>query len=187
MGKINLTWQASLDGVVTDLEKWMNMPDEIVADSLAYYDGLDAIIIGGNTYAGLAEYWQHAETSSPSELERRFAKKINDMKKYVISSEPKELVWRNSEQILFEDEHALRSKMEQLKRQFPNDISVESGLGSWQKFITQNQYDRIHICVHPVIAGSGKKVFEGVMPETLEVISTKEYPNGVISTWYEKK
>lgn len=50
MRKVILTMQASLDGVVSDVEQWMTLSDEIIPDSLEYYNTLDAIITGGNTY-----------------------------------------------------------------------------------------------------------------------------------------
>lgn len=50
MRKIILTMQISLDGIVSDVDQWMMLSDEIIGDSLDYYHTLDAIVIGGNTY-----------------------------------------------------------------------------------------------------------------------------------------
>jgi hypothetical protein len=33
---------------------------------LEYYKTVDALVVGANTYAGLAQYWQDAEVSSES-------------------------------------------------------------------------------------------------------------------------
>jgi hypothetical protein len=69
--------QISLDGVVSDSEHWITLIDEILADALEYYDTLDAILVGSKSYPSLAEYWQSAEMSSQSPLERTFARRIN--------------------------------------------------------------------------------------------------------------
>ncbi|CAG7654608.1 hypothetical protein ACFQI7_22580 [Paenibacillus allorhizosphaerae] len=79
MGNIVLYMQMSLDGVVSDLERWMQISDHILEDALAYYDTLDTVVVGGNSYLSMAEYWHHAEKSSESALERAFAKKINEI------------------------------------------------------------------------------------------------------------
>src|ERR1041384_141559 len=116
MRNVILSLNMSLDGVVADPDKWMKMSDEIMESSSAYYDTLDAILVGGNSYAGLGEYWQQAETNSESAIERRFAKKINDIKKIVFSRSGVELNWRNSEQLLVDDADALMREIEKLRQ-----------------------------------------------------------------------
>ena len=78
MGKVVLYMQMSLDGVVGDVDQWAIISDEIMNQSNKRYDDIAISIYGGNTYPGMAEYWQDAEKNSSDPLEKAFAKKIND-------------------------------------------------------------------------------------------------------------
>jgi dihydrofolate reductase len=95
MRKIILYLHISLDGVVSDSDKWMSFSDDILTDAIEYYETLDAVIFGSNTYPFLSDYWQTAEQSSNSPLEKEFAKRINDINKIVISRSPIQLTWKN--------------------------------------------------------------------------------------------
>ena len=179
--------QMSLDGIVSDPEKWMTLSDEITEDSISYYTTLDAIIVGGNSYAGLAGYWQNAETASESDVERRFAKKINDIKKYVISRSAIDLSWKNSEQLLIDDKESLAREIEKLKNGGDKNLSVESGLKSWQLFLQESLFDELIIGVHPVVAVDGEKLFAEIPSKIpLQLVTSKVYKNGVVSVQYQK-
>ncbi len=187
MRKIILTMQASLDGIVSNVDEWMTLSDAIVEDSLEYYDTLDAIMIGGKTYPSLAAYWLEAEKSSESELERRFAKKINDIEKIVVSRSEVDLVWNNSRQLPLQNDESIVSEVEKLKNSGGNNISVESGVGAWQLFLQKDLFDEIWIFVHPVVVGKGEKLFENAQSKILlKMDQSKQYENGVIGLNYQK-
>ncbi|MFF3923623.1 hypothetical protein [Paenibacillus lactis] len=76
MGDVILTMQLSLDGVVSDENQWMTLSEEIFEDYLDYYNTVDTIIVGRNSYASLAQHWQQAEHSSNA-LERAIAMRLN--------------------------------------------------------------------------------------------------------------
>lgn len=188
MGKIILTMQISLDGIVSDVDEWMSLSDEIVEASLAYYQTLDAIIIGGRTYPSLAEYWQNAEQSSDSELERRFAKKINEIEKIVISRSNVDLTWENSRPLLIRDEESLINEIKKLRNMERKNISVESGAGIWKLFVKHAIFDEMLMWVHPVIVGQGENLFDSVGSKTdLHLNSSKVYPHGVVGLHYQKR
>ena len=187
MGKVVLYMQMSLDGVVGDVDKWATISDEIMNQSDKRYDDIAISIYGGNTYPGMAEYWQDAEKNSADPLEKAFAKKINDKDKLVVSRSPKELTWRNSQQLFFKDADSFRKEIGQLKKDNPKDIVVESGAGMWQLFIKHNLFDELHINVHPVIAGEGDKLFETGLDKTnLKLEGSNMIGNGVLELRYSK-
>jgi len=187
MGKIILNYQISLDGVVSNPDKWADIDDELLQDSIERYDAMDAAIFGSKTYAGMAEYWQKAEESSESALERELAKKLNDKKKYVISRSPVEIVWRNSEQLKITDIESLARELENLRKTTEKDLTVESGLKLWQVFIQNSLFDVIYEQIHPVIAGSGEKLFDGEQKKIPLLMSDrKTFKNGVVSLNYRK-
>ncbi|WP_274364998.1 dihydrofolate reductase family protein [Paenibacillus thermotolerans] len=186
MGKVILTMHMSLDGIVTNEDQWMNFSDEMLEEYVEYYKGIDRIVVGGNTYAQLAEYWQNAENSSHSDLERLIAKKINDIPKIVISRSPKELVWKNSEQVTIQDNESFVHEMRALKQR-AGTISVESGLKTWQLFIQNELFDELWMFVHPVIAAQGESLFNACgKKHALQLTKSKSFSNGAIGLYYRK-
>ena len=188
MGKIILNFQISLDGVVSDPEKWAKIDDILLQESVERYDGLDAVIFGSNTYPGMMEYWENAEKTSENALERELAKKLNEKKKYVVSRSEVEIVWRNSELLKIDGIESLARKLEKLKIGNEKDITVESGLKLWQVFIQNSLFDIICCQVHPVIAGDGVKLFDDRFKKmALGLGKTKTFDNGIVQMNYSKE
>ena len=188
MSKIILNFQISLDGVVSDPDKWAKIDDILLQESVERYEHLDAVIFGSNTYPGMAEYWENAEKSSANALERELAKKLNEKKKYVISRSDVEIVWRNSELLKIDGIDSLAEKLEKIKSENVKDITVESGLKLWQTFIQNTLFDVICCQIHPVIAGDGEKLFdERFKRMPLLLGKTKTFDNGIIQMNYNKE
>lgn len=188
MRKIVLYMQISLDGIVSDVDEWMTFSDEILEDALEYYQTLDTIVVGSNSYPSLAEYWQNAEKSSDSALERTFAKRINEIRKVVISRSHVDLVWNNSQQLLVQDSDSLIREIENLKKSEGKNISVESGVKTWQLFIQHSLFDELRLLVHPVVAAQGDKLFADVGAQLpLHLSSSKTYKNGVVELNYKRR
>lgn len=188
MGEIILTMHMTLDGVVSDTEKWLKISDEILADSLEYYNTLDAIIVGSKSYPSLAEYWQNAEVSSHSAPERTFAKRINEIKKIVISRSKVDLVWNNSQRLSIKANESLVHEIENLKKTTEKNISVEAGIKTWQLFLDNSLFDKILLFIQPVVAGQGTKLFADAVGAkvTMRLINSKVYENGVVGLHYQK-
>ncbi|GIO94234.1 MULTISPECIES: dihydrofolate reductase family protein [Paenibacillus] len=185
MGDVILTMQLSLDGVVSDENQWMTLSEEIFEDYLEYYNTVDTIIVGRNSYASLAQHWQQAEHSSNA-LERAIAMRMNEISKVVISSSKVDLVWRNSQQI-GSGNTSLARELEALKSRV-NRISVESGVKTWQSFIHSGLYDELWLLVHPVIASRGERLFAlANKQQSLRLIRSKTYKNGVVGLHYQRK
>ncbi|MGN7166211.1 dihydrofolate reductase family protein [Paenibacillus cellulositrophicus] len=184
MGEIILTMQVSLDGIVSDEHLWMTLSREILEDYLDYYQTIDTIIVGRNSYGSLAEYWQQAENSSDA-LEQAIAKKMNDIPKLVVSHSDVELTWRNSELLLVKDEHSLAEEL-QARKNAVQRISVESGVKTWQTFIEHGFYDKLWLLVHPVVASQGEQLFAlAGQRQSLQLTQTKTYSNGVVGLQYQ--
>lgn len=187
MRKVILYFNMSLDGIVTNLENWAKISDELIEDSALRYEEIDTILFGANTYPFMGEYWQNAEANSNSPTEKSFAKLINDKKKYVISRKKIDLTWRNSEQILFTDTKSLIEKIQNLKNQTGKNISVESGVKTWQFFLENKLYDELWLSLQPTIAGAGEKLFYDDFPKSeMKLSGTKQYQDGVIKLIYQK-
>ena len=186
MRKVILQIHTSLDGIISDPEQWAAISDEILADSLEYYNTIDAIIFGSRSYPSLAECWQNAETASQSALERTFAKRINEMRRIVISRSKINLVWSNSQQMVIKDGESLVREIENLKKSEGKNISVEAGTKTWQLFLENSLFDEILLFIQPIVAGQGTKLFEVGAKMTMRLINSKVYENGVVGLHYQK-
>lgn len=187
MRKIILHFAITLDGIVSNVEQWVTLNDEALNDSSADQDSIDAMIMGKNTYAGLTAYWQDAETASKSAAERLFAKKINAMRKYILSHGDVELGWRNSELLRVKDGEAFKQAIQQLKNAPGREIWVDAGEGTVRSFLEYDLWDGIDMLVHPLVIGKGKPLFASLSTKApLNLIHTKTYANGVMNVRYEK-
>lgn len=111
---------------------------------------------------------------------------MNEIPKVVISSSKVDLVWRNSKQIV-SDNTSVASELEALKSRV-NRISVESGVKTWQSFIHSGLYDELWLLVHPVIASRGERLFDlANKQQSLRLIRSKTYKNGVVGLHYQRK
>lgn len=188
MGSIVLYMQISLDGIVSDVDRWASIDDGILEGALEYYNSLDAIVIGANSYPSMAEYWQQAELASESALERSFAKRINELPKIVLSRMEMELAWKNTELLLYRDEESLVRGIESLRGRMAKDISVESGVRTWQRLLRHDLFDELRLLVHPAVAKVGEKLFAGAEESrALLLESARVYDSGVVELHYRKK
>ena len=187
MRKIILSFQLSLDGIVSDVDEWMSFSDDILHDALDYYNDIDAAIFGGGTYQFMSEYWSKAEISSQSQLERKFAKKLNDTNKIILSRKALDMTWRNSHLFTFNDDRSFIKLIQQLKEQNGKDMTVESGVGLWKQFLLHDLFDELMVFVHPVIVGKGEKLFDNINSKTnLRLKSERTIDRGVVRLFYEK-
>lgn len=187
MRKMILHFAITLDGMVSNVEKWVAIDDEALHDSEKYQETLDAIIFGKNSYQPLREYWVNAETASKSQGERLFAKSLNQMHKYVLSHSEVELTWKNSELLQAKDGETFKRIISDLKNAPGKDIWADAGEGVWRSFLKYNLWDGLDMLVHPLILGYGKPLFESFPIKTpLRLVYSKAYKNGLINLRYEK-
>ncbi|TXJ26815.1 MAG: deaminase [Chitinophagaceae bacterium] len=186
MRKVILKMQLSLDGIVSGEGDWMSFSDSIVSDAMKYYETLDTIIVGSKFYTFLSDYWQAAEKSSSSLIEKNFASRMNAIDKIVLSRTPVNLTWKNSRCVNFNNTEDLMAIIRQLKNTPGKDISVESGIGMWKLFLRHNIFDALLLYVHPIIAGNGIRLFETVQARAaLTLKESKTLDRGVIKLFYE--
>ncbi len=187
MRKIILHFAITLDGMVSDVEKWVAIDDDALIDAGSYQDTLDAIIFGRKSYQPLVEYWQNVEIASKSAAERRFAKSLNEMHKYVLSHGEVALTWKNSELLRVNDGGAFKQAIRQLKNAPGKDIWADAGEGLWRSFLEYDLWDGLDMLVHPLILGYGKPLFASFPSKIpLRLVYSKTYTNGVINLRYEK-
>jgi len=170
----------SLDGVVEAPEKWQ-LPyfnDEMGEAVGAAMAASDAMLLGRVTYQEFASYWP-----GTSSEDQPFADYINNTQKYVVSTTLENVAgWRNSTLI----SENIAEEIAELKRQPGKDIAI-TGSGTLVHSLLQDDLlDELGLMVHPVVVGSGKRLFEdGGDQKGLKLVDSKTFSTGVIYLTYQ--
>ncbi len=170
----------SLDGVVEAPEKW-HLPyfnDEMGGAIGAAMAAADAMLLGRVTYQEFASYWPGVSSE-----DQPFADFMNNTRKYVVSSTLENVDgWRNSTLI----SENIAEEIAELKRQPGKDIAI-TGSGTLVHSLLQDDLlDELGLMVHPVVVGSGKRLFEdGGDQKRLKLVDSKTFSTGVIYLTYQ--
>lgn len=154
------------------------IPDSMVGEKvMEYVRSMDALLLGRRTYDIFAAYWPHHTTGGPGEVGRVF----NAVPKYVASRSALEPEWENTTLLAADvvaEVAALRDRH--------TDIHVVGSIGLVQTLLAAEMYDVLHLMVHPVVLGEGRKVFpDGAVPARLRLLEPAVTGDGgVISLRY---
>jgi dihydrofolate reductase len=137
---------------------------------------MDALLLGRRTYELFAGYWPTAAEDNP------FTALMNDVPKYVASRTlGGPLSWSGSE--LLDGE--LGAAVTALKQRHEN-VHVIGSLDLTQSLLRERLVDVLHLWVHPVLLGSGKRLFgDGTVPAALRLTESQVHPNGNVQLIYE--
>ncbi|MGR7003258.1 dihydrofolate reductase family protein [Yinghuangia aomiensis] len=129
------------------------------AQVLAAYEGTDALLLGRRTYDIFAAYWPHQDDE--------FGKLFNRIPKYVASRGKPDLPWDGSTQLGPDLPAAVREIRDRHEH-----IKVVGSLNLVQTLLREKLFDRIDLWVHPLVLGTGKKVFDGgAVPTNLTLLT----------------
>jgi dihydrofolate reductase len=169
----------SLDGVTESPEKWQ-LPyfnDEMGEAVGAAMAAADAMLLGRVTYEEFASYWPGVSSE-----DQPFADHMNNTPKYVVSRTLEEpLEWNNSTLV----KGNLAEEISRLKRQPGKDIGITGSVTLVQSLLQEGLLDELGLMIHPVVVGSGKRLFEeGGDPKGLKLVDSKTFSTGVVYLTY---
>ena len=110
--------------------------------------GVDALLLGKNTYEAFASYW-------PNQTGPGFADPINKLPKYVVSHSLQKVEWNNS--------HILRDVAKDvaaLKKTEGGNILVYGSATLVKALLHHDLIDELHLMVFPVSIGGGLRIFD---------------------------
>ena len=150
--------------------------DDEVGEAIGgWYEDTDAMLLGRKTYDIFASYWPTAGPDNP------FTERMNSMRKYVASRTLTSLDWQNSELLTGDTAEAVR----RLKATEGRNINVVGSGDLAQTLMRENLVDEYRLTVHPVILGSGKRLFaDGTIPTALEPVSVTASKGGTVLAVY---
>lgn len=163
MRKVVVYQLLSLDGVAEAPDRffadWDDMMDVNLAEVIA---AQDAVILGRRSYDEWAGYWPTSDIEP-------FATFINGVAKHVATSTPLDQTWPNTGVI----DGNLVDFVRVLKGRPGADIGVHASIAVSQALLAGGVVDELRLVIAPAIAGSGRRLLDGVPAGRLELVRSR--------------
>jgi dihydrofolate reductase len=183
MGALVFAINLTLDGCIDHRE---GVADE---ETHAWYtrllDQYGALLWGRVTYELMEAYWPavaRGEVAAPPAM-RQFAHQLEQMPKYVASTQRSEFPWSNSHLLVGD----LPEAVQRLKDATPKGVLLGGAMlaGALDALGLIDEY---RFLIHPRIAGHGPKLYEGALRATraLELIAANPLRNGCLAVHYRR-
>ncbi|MFI6472888.1 dihydrofolate reductase family protein [Streptomyces sp. NPDC050516] len=186
MRKIILPMSVSLDGFFAGSEgeiDWHMVDDELHGYVNEQLRPMGAFISGRVTHELMAEYWPTADTdpsASPPVVE--FAGIWREMPKIVYSRTLQKADWNTTVK-----HEVVPAEIEELKARPGGDLVI-GGANLAATFRRHDLIDEYRLYVHPVLLGTGKRLFSTSYADThkLRLVETRAFGNGVVLLHHER-
>lgn len=156
---------------------------------LAYFDDIfgsvmmeafgatGGMLLGRRTYEGFAAHWPNQPADDP------LAGLMNGLQKYVVSTTLAEpLAWQNSTLIKTD----VAGEIGKLRAASGKEIQVIGSGELVQTLVRHDLVDAYRLMVHPLVLGSGKRLFRDGTPSVkLKLVDSKPTSTGVLILTYE--
>jgi dihydrofolate reductase len=149
----------SVDGVVSEPNLWQfdSFDEDLGKGMTGMMERVDTVLLGRVSYQEWAGYWPNATA------DQDFAGFINAIEKHVASRTLKEpLEWQNSHLI----EGQLEDFVAELKQRDGGEIAVMGSISVTRRLLFAGLLDELTLMTHPVVAGSGRHLFQDGDPLT---------------------
>jgi dihydrofolate reductase len=187
MGKIVISTNATLDGVVQDPDGQEGSQNggwfkKFVGADLQEWDkleteealGAEALLLGGRSYDWFAK-------RLPSRF-GEWADRVQQLPKYVVSSTVKDPEWNNSTLIAGD----VVKQLSELKQKVNGEIIVYGSYQLVRILIEQDLADELRLFVFPVVLGTGARLFDGISnTKPMRLIDTRVVGEGLVFYAYE--
>jgi dihydrofolate reductase len=180
MRKVVASELVSLDGVMGSPQEWAfsYSNDEMEQANASGMAASDALLLGRATYQEFASYWPYQNSA-----DQPYTDYLNRTPKFVVSKTLEEpLEWQNSTLIKGD----VAKEITELKRQPGKDITIIGSAALVQSLLRDGLLDELRLMVHPVVLGSGKRLFEDEGDQkALELLDSKTFSTGVLYLTYQ--
>jgi dihydrofolate reductase len=187
MGKIVISTNASLDGVVQDpdgeegfrLGGWFSQfggkdLQEWAKVSLEEARGAEALLLGRRSDEWFAKRW--------SSRSGEWADRLNGLPKYVVSSTLEHPRWSNST-VLKGD---VVDEVTKLKQKLDGEILVYASYQLGGALIEHDLVDELRLVLYPVVLGAGERLFAEISDKKpMRLLDTRTVGDGLAFLTYE--
>ena len=168
----------SLDGVTDQPEKWQ-MPyynDELGEVVASIVSDADAVLFGARSYKRFKAVFE-----GKTNADLPFADLWNTLPKFVVSNTLKAVDWHNSQLIAGN----VAEEIMKLKQQPGKNIAVGASATLVGWLLDNDLLDELHLTIHPVVVGMGKRLFEpGQRSTGMQLMRSKALTTGVVYVAY---
>jgi dihydrofolate reductase len=174
MGSINAGLFIALDGVIEAPQTWQGdyFNDEMGAAVGGLMTGNDAMLLGRQTYDEFAAFWPNADPADPTTAQ------MNGTPKYVVSTTLEKADWESSAVVSGD----IKAELLKLKQDKQLGVTGSATLVRW--LLQEGLIDELHLLVHPVVVGAGKRLFEPGDKVRLRLIDSTTFRTGVLHLVY---
>lgn len=130
--------------------------------------------MGRRLYEEWSSYWPGQGPEVP------FSEYINTIPKYVLSSTLTDPTWQNTT-ILSGD---VAARVRAVKDSTDGDIAMSGSATAVRWLLTNGLLDELALLVHPIVVGSGQRLFEDATTHPLELLSNATLDTGVLHLRY---
>ncbi|WP_433684680.1 dihydrofolate reductase family protein [Nocardia sp. CA-119907] len=192
MGKIVISSNATLDGVVQDpdgqegfeLGGWFHQfvgskdLEDWTARETEEALGAEAVLLGRRS----SEWFASRMPSFDVRVSRKWADRMNSLPKYVVSSTLEHPQWSNTT-VLNGD---VVKEISELKQKVNGEILVYGSYQLVRTLMEQNLADELRLVVFPVVLGTGLRLFyETSDKKPLHLVNTRKIGDGLVFYTYQ--
>jgi len=186
MGQLVVTEFISLDGIIEDPGGSEGTPNggwsfrspapEGQHFKFEELQASDVQLMGRVTYEGFAAAWPAMEEATGD-----FGKRMNSMPKVVVSTTLTDAAWNNTTII----SGNVAAEVTKLKGRYEGDVLVSASATLVDTLREHDLVDEYRLMVHPVVLGSGKRLFkEGAAGTDLELVDSRKVGPDVLLLTY---
>ncbi len=182
MGLLTFGINVTLDGCC---DHTAGVVDEELHD---YFTGLmdaaGAMLWGRTTYEMMESAWPAiARDEKAPRARREWAIKLDAKPKYVVSTTRRDYSWKNTIHV----QGDLREAVQRIKQMTPAGVLVGS-LKLGAELQRLDLIDEYRLVVHPVLAGHGPRLFDGLAESRqLERVSVKTFTGGQTAMHFRRR
>jgi dihydrofolate reductase len=163
----------SLDGVAEAPETFFEWDDAMDANLAEVISAQDAVILGRRTYDEWGRFWPTSDIEP-------FAAFINGVMKHVATSKPLDGDWANATAI----DGGLVEFVRDLKETDGGEVGVHASISVARSLLAAGVVDELRLVIAPKVAGSGRRLLEGLPSIELESIRSETSPTGSLLVAY---
>ncbi|MFC3449848.1 dihydrofolate reductase family protein [Amycolatopsis speibonae] len=182
MRELIVTENSTIDGVIELTGDWFSPGGDdrgLLAALREQRENADAFLVGRVTFEDMRGYWpkQTEDTTGISAY-------LNSVSKYVVSSTLTEPKWENTTVL----SGGLRSEIERLKAAEGKDIVTTGSISLVRTLVAEGLVDEYRLFVYPVVAGEGRRLFEGAtgVPK-LRLVEEQPFSSGIVLLRYRAR
>lgn len=170
----------SVDGVMERPEGWAfpYADDEMSEANAAGMAASDALLLGRETYEGMAAFWPEQPAGSP------MVDYINSVRKFVVSTTLQNDPGWNNSALIGGSRGDVAGAIAGLKRQPGKGITVLGSGVLVRSLLREGLLDELRLMVHPLVLGSGKRLFDDGEQRSFELVDATAFGSGVVSLLY---